>query len=779
MITFEIDGQAVSAPAGSMVIEAADAAGIYIPRFCYHKKLSIVANCRMCLVEVEKSSKPLPACATPVAAGMKVLTRSETALKAQRAVMEFLLINHPLDCPICDQGGECELQDVAMGFGEDVSRFAEGKRVVEDEDLGALIATDMTRCIHCTRCVRFGREIAGTPELGAMGRGGHMEISTYLQKGLKTELSGNVIDVCPVGALTSKPFRFKGRGWEMQQHAGVAAHDCVGSNVSVHTIGRNYQHKVEVMRVLPKDNEQINEAWLSDRDRFSYLGLSHADRLTQPQIKQNGQWKTVSWRMALDFAVDHLGHLQKQHGGDALAAVLSPNATVEEGFLLQKLMRSLGSPHIDHRLRQQDFSYQAHVGAFPGLPVAHLAEVEDWQATLLVGSNIRHEQPLAGLRVRKSTLKGGVAMAINPIDYDFNFELGHSQVVPAQQLLPSLAAVAKAVAAEKGIDIPAILDGVAENETAQAIAKQLIAAERGGILLGAEALHHPQSGSLLALAGWIAQHAGVVMGSLTDGANSAGLWLAGAVPHRAEQAGLNLDQLWQQPRQGYILHGFEPDLDCVDPQAVKFALQSAAFNVAVTAYDNPQLRELCDVLLPMAAFSETGGTFVNLTGEWQSFKGAKMPEDEARPAWKIYRVLGNLFELDGFEFEDVQSVCQAAKEAQQTPAATWALPDSVEGLDVELMRIGQWPMYRVDPLVRRADALQASQPELVAKLHPATANALGLNGATSVNVIQGDAQVSLPLQLDEAISQGCLYLPAGYQQATTLGAMGGAVEVSV
>jgi len=386
MTTIEINGKPCQAKDGNMIIEVADAHGINIPRFCYHKKLSIAANCRMCLVEVENAPKPMPACATPIAQGMKVHTDSPKALAAQTAVMEFLLINHPLDCPICDQGGECELQDVAMGYGKDISRFNEGKRVVADENLGSLIATDMTRCIHCTRCVRFGEEVAGIRELGATGRGEHMRIGTYIKQAMQSEISANIIDLCPVGALTSKPFRFKARAWELQQAAAIAPHDCLGSNVDLHI------RQQEVMRVVPKENEAINETWLSDRDRFSYLGLRHEQRLAKPMIKKNGQWQESDWQQALEYTVTGLKQTIKQHGAAQLAALGSPSATVEELFLLQKLMRALGCHNIDHRLQQTDFADQASA---PLAPICQLpyAELENQQAILLVGSDLPREQP--------------------------------------------------------------------------------------------------------------------------------------------------------------------------------------------------------------------------------------------------------------------------------------------------------------------------------------------------------------------------------------------------
>ena len=570
-VNIEVNGIPLKARKGAMLIEATDAAGIPIPRFCYHKKLSIAASCRMCLVEVEKAPKAMPACATPVMEGMKVYTQSPRALAAQKGTMEFLLINHPLDCPICDQGGECELQDIAMGYGGEVSCFAERKRVVKEKDIGPLVATDMTRCIQCTRCVRFGEEIAGLRELGATGRGENMEIGTYVAHSMVSELSGNVIDLCPVGALTAKPSRYRGRSWEFVQHAAVAPHDSVGSNSSfIPSAGK-------VMRVVPRENEQVNETWISDRDRFSYEGIYSDDRLAKPLLGG----VEVDWEAALEAAAKGLKDVIARHGADAVGFLVSPTATVEELYLAQKLARGLGVANIDHRLRQADFSDQGAAPVFPWLGQA-LEDLEKVKAALLIGSNARMEQPLAGHRLRKAALAGGQIMFVNPRDFDFRFPVAAKVIADPAGMVVALAGVAQAVAELKGQALPASLAGLvagAPGETERAIAANLVNNAPATVLLGNLAVSHPAFASLRALAGFIAQASGARLGYLPEAANSAGGWLAGAVPHRlpggkpAPQAGLDARAMVEAPRKAYVLVGTEPELDCWNGAAALNALQ--------------------------------------------------------------------------------------------------------------------------------------------------------------------------------------------------------------
>ncbi len=655
-VTIEVDGRQLTARPGQMLIDVTDAAGIRIPRFCYHKKLSIAANCRMCLVEVERAPKPLPACATPVADGMKVHTRSPIALAAQKGTMEFLLINHPLDCPICDQGGECELQDVAMGYGADASRYVEEKRVVKDQDIGPLVATDLTRCIHCTRCVRFGAELAGVRELGATGRGEHMRIGTFVARSVDSELSGNVIDLCPVGALTSKPFRYQARAWELSQADGVAPHDCVGSNIHFHIRGGS------VMRVVPRENEAVNEVWISDRDRFSYEGLDR-DRLDRPMVKDGGQWVAVDWSAALERAATAL-----RAAGSDLRTLVSPGATLEELYLAQKLTRGLGSPHVDHRLRQADFRGDAADPQLPWLGQP-FAELEGNAATLLVGSDVRKDQPLLGLRLRKAVRRGGRVAAINPVDFDLGFEVAVSCAARPSAMLAALAGVAKALGAAGAGATARLIASARPDARQEAIAALLKGGGRKAVLLGPLAVAHPDFSLLRALAADVAAACGATPGVLPEGANGTGAVLAGALPHRlpggatAQPAGEGVGQMLAQPRKAVLLLGIEPDLDLANPRSAVDSLRGSGTVVALTAFRSAALDVCAEVQLPIAGFGETSGTFVNAQGDWQGFAGAVAPPGQARPAWKVLRVLGNLAGLEGFEYDSSGQVCDEVRGA--------------------------------------------------------------------------------------------------------------------
>lgn len=708
-VKIEVNGEQLEAKKGSMLIEVTDAVGVKIPRFCYHKKLSVAANCRMCLVEVERAPKPLPACATPVMDGMKVWTHSPKALEAQQGTMEFLLINHPLDCPICDQGGECELQDVSIGYGNSVSRFTERKRAVPDKDIGPLIETEMTRCIHCTRCVRFGDEIAGIRELGATGRGEDMEIGTYVEHSMTSELSGNVIDLCPVGALTSKPARHTGRSWEYVQHAGVAPHDSVGSNIYIHTI------RGKVMRVVPRENEAINETWLSDRDRFSYEAIYSDDRAIRPWGKTQG---VVEWSEALQQTADSLQKIIAQHGADSVGFLVSPNATVEELYLAQKLARVAGVTNIDSRLRQSDFSDSAADPVFPWLGQS-LEELETADAVLLIGSNIRMDQPLAGHRIRKAASNGSKIMLINPRDYDFLFPVATKIISDSAAMIPALAGVAKALVDLNNAEIPdnltALLDHVEVSGAHRVIAEQLSKAENASLLLGNQAGAHRAFAQLRALAVFVAQCSGAVLGYLPEAANSAGAWLAGAVPHRlpggktVDNPGLDAQAMLQSPRKAYVLIGIEPEFDCADGTASLAAVQQADFVVNLSAYASSTMKEYADVILPIAVFAETSGTYVNAEGRWQSFNGACQPLGEARPAWKVLRVLANQLGLDGFDYTDSQQILneiqQQCESLQPDNLITGAVEFTASAGD-ELPAPVEVPIYAVDAVVRRAPSLQ-------------------------------------------------------------------------
>ncbi|CAK0747113.1 NADH-quinone oxidoreductase [Gammaproteobacteria bacterium] len=617
-VTLEVNGRSIEAPMGSMLIDATDRAGIPIPRFCYHKKLSVAANCRMCLVEVANLGKPVPACATPVAAGMKVFTQSKLALEAQKGTMEFLLINHPLDCPICDQGGECQLQDVAMGYGMGRSRFVEGKRVVPDPDLGALIATDMTRCIHCTRCVRFGEEIAGVRELGATGRGEHTRIGTFVQRSVDHELSGNVIDLCPVGALTSKPFRFAARPWELQQRDGIAPHDSLGSHIALH-VRRN-----RVMRVHPRECESLNETWLSDRDRFGYEGIHAPDRVLYPLVKTQEVWRETDWREALALTVQ--GLTSKAAG--RLGALASPQATLEELYLLQKLVRGLGSPHIDHRLRQGDFRMDEVVSSIPWLGM-RVADLESLDAVLVVGSDIRREHPLMAHRLRKAAMRGASIAFINPYRLDLAFAATQWVSTP-HGMLAQLATLASLLGVEKNGLIGA-------EPSLMAFGEKFRAASAKAILLGNLAVAHADFSLLMALSSDASKATAATLGVMPEAANSVGAWLAGAIPHRRpahgppKMRGLDARGMVQRPRPIYILFGLEPGRDGWDAFEERKALEQAGLVLAFSAYRSPVLEEVAHIILPMACFAETEGTFVNCEGTWQSFGAAVSPPGEARP----------------------------------------------------------------------------------------------------------------------------------------------------
>lgn len=785
-LTIEIDGRSCEASPGEMIIAVADREGIAIPRFCYHPKLSIAANCRMCLVEAEQGGrafpKPVPACATPVAEGLKVQTRSHKALEAQRGTMEFLLINHPLDCPICDQGGECELQDVSMGYGEDVSRFTEAKRVVQDEDLGPLIATEMTRCIHCTRCVRFCAEIAGVRELGATGRGEDMRIGTFVAQAVSHELSGNVIDLCPVGALTSKPYRFTARAWELTERASISPHDGVGANLHLHV------RRDQVMRVHPRTNEAVNETWISDRDRFGYQGLNSAARLTAPMIKRDGVWVETDWQSALQLAADALRGVEAEQ----LGALASPQSTLEELFLLQRLIRGLGSGHLDTRLRQQDFRSDAGDPARPwlGLP---LAELSRQSFILLLGSDIRAEQPLLAHRIRQAALHGAQVALINP----YRVSLHHpnvQQVAPPGCLLIELAALAKALGLRGTGAVQALIDQAESQAVHDELAAQLRTAgrdEQAVVLLGALAEADPQYALLKRLAYLLAEHSGARLGYLPAGANTTGAALAGALPHLGpgatalEQPGLNAYAMLAAPREAYLLWGLDPDFDVIDPALTKAALTAARVVVAVSAFRTPALEQQADVLLPMGAFAETSGTFVNASGDWQSFQGVVAPPGEARPGWKILRVLGNLLELDGFGCNSAAEVraevAALAGDAgfDNRPRADWSDLETPE-FSAQLLRVGNVPIYASDALVRYAEALQnapLAEPFAV-HLHPQQARELGLAAGERVTMRQGTHHAEAAVMLSEAVPPGVARIPAGVPGSETLGAQIGPVSLT-
>jgi NADH-quinone oxidoreductase subunit G len=711
LVNIEVDGVAIKAPKNELIMRVTDREGIYIPRFCYHEKLPIAANCRMCLVEVEKAPKPLPACATPVAEGMKIHTRSPKAIGAQRATMEFLLINHPLDCPICDQGGECELQDLALGFGRDVSRFVERKRVVKDKNLGPLVSTDMTRCIHCTRCVRFGLDVAGIQEMGATGRSEHMEIGTYIEHSVDHELSGNIIDLCPVGALNSKPFRYRARAWEMTQYPLISPHDGFGTQLYGHVL------RGRLMRVVPRHCEQINETWIADRDRFSYEGIYSEDRLLAPQVRQSdGSWREVDWDLALQAAIDAL------RGGAAAGGVgllAHPSSTLEELYLLARLAEGLGSAHIDHRLRQRDFRDQASDARAPelGLPIAAIDELD---ALLVIGSNLRHELPLIAHRVRKASLRGAQIHFINPAPFEYYFSVAQYLSAPDGRDVAELAAVLCAALGDAAAPagLAGLLDGAKPAAAHHAIAKALKGGTHRAIWLGALSVRSAHYSELRALARALAAVTGASFGELAEGGNAAGAYLAGVLPHRGPAGvaraspGLDARAMLEQSLPAYLIMHCEPWADAALPGALDTLAKSGAV-VAVSAFASPEMKRVAQVLLPAGTFAETAGTYVSLEGRWQSQSGAAKPLGAARPAWKILRVLGNLLDLPAFEYQSSEQVRDELK-ARLEAAPTTAGAQAATGA---FLAGAPWPatraepvidlgMYDIDPVLRRARALR-------------------------------------------------------------------------
>ena len=761
LITIEVDGKPTQIRKGAMIIEAADAIGVAIPRFCYHRKLPIAANCRMCLVDVEMGGKlmpkPQPACATPVAEGMKVTTRSDKALKFQKDVMEFLLINHPLDCPICDQGGECELQDVALGYGRSVSRYNERKRTIADENIGPLVATEMTRCIQCTRCVRFTSEIAGTYELGGMNRGENLQIGTYIGKTIETELSGNIVDVCPVGALTNKPFQFQARAWELIAKPSIGYHDALGSNLWLHT------RRGDVLRTVPRDNEAVNECWLSDRDRYSHQGLYAADRIHAPEVKRNGQWQTTTWEDALQFASEAL----KKLPGNELGILVHPASSNEEGDLLMRLARGLGSAHVDHRLRQLDFADNAVAQPF-ALPVVEVGQVK---AALLVGSDLRHEMPLLNHRLHQAVKKGAKVYTVNPASFDFNYKLAGESIVAPQLLVDALLALAKA-AVTLGASAPAgLADAInaAQSDDGDTDAIAALKSGKAVVILGEAGVTHPQASWLRALARFIAEATGAGYNELPVGANAMGLVKLGIVPGNG---GLDAQAMLAQPRKSYVLYGVEPPHDFADGAATLKALRSAEQVVAFSAYASTALREVADVILPIALLPEIDATLVNADGLAQGVSaGAKAP-GQARPGWKVLRALGGALRLAGFEFDDIAGLRDGISERAATSRSGLAARMAASGLT----RLATWPIYRGDAVLRRATALNAHPLNRapVVRLNAAEAQRLGLADGAQVRI--GD--VLLPLVVDVAVPDGAAWIEAAQDLTATLPPYGAAIILS-
>ncbi len=800
MVNIEIDGKQVSVPKGSTIMDGAKQIGVYIPHFCYHKKLSIAANCRMCLVQVEKAPKPLPACATPVMDGMKVYTHSQQAITAQKGVMEFLLINHPLDCPICDQGGECQLQDLAVGYGSSGSRYAEAKRVVVNKNLGPLISTDMTRCIHCTRCVRFGQEIAGIMELGMAGRGEHSEILSFVGKTVDSELSGNVIDLCPVGALVSKPFRYSARTWELSRRKSISPHCGLGSNLVVQ-IKQN-----RVMRVLPRDNESINECWLSDKDRFSYEGLNSEDRLTKPMIRHGNDWIECGWQEALEFTANTLQSIKQKHGAKSIAALGSAHSTTEELYLLQRLLRALGSGNVDHRLRQSDFRADKQLKGIPWLGTS-IAEISQLKSVLIIGSTLRKDHPLIAQRLRQAVKSGMKLNIVNPVDDDLLVKVTNKAIVAPDAMVKALAEILKAVVEIKAVapehEINQLIDsiGISASENGSAIAASLIENQPAAIYLGNLAQHHPDYSRINLLAGLIAQVAGTSYGNLGEAANSVGAYLAGAIPEigllsisekfELTDSGLNAAQMlgftddsMNEGCNAFILMNIEPEFDTYNSQQALKTLLSSEFVVSLSAYRG-NAQKYAHVLLPITPFTETSGTYVNTEGTIQSFNGVVSALGDARPAWKVLRVLANLLGLEKFDYETPEQI--RAEIFPDGMGIDLYLDNSLKTIDSSIsiieqqsiQRIGEVPIYQADPIVRRAESLQATQDALPPKawMTSSLLEILGVTAGDQVRIKQGDGVVQLEAAQDDKLPANCVRIASAHPRTIGLGAMFGKIII--
>jgi len=791
MLNVEIDGKLVEVEHGSTIIDAADKIGVPIPRFCYHKKLSVAANCRMCLVQVEKFNKPLPACATPVAEGMKIFTRSKAAIEAQQSVMEFLLINHPLDCPICDQGGECDLQDIAVAYGASGSRYTEEKRVVFNKNIGPLVSTDMTRCIQCTRCVRFLKEVGGMQELGMVGRGEHAEITAYVDKSVNSELSGNIIDLCPVGALTSKPFRYSARSWELTRRPSIAPHDGLGSHIEVHVKDN------KVMRVLPREKESINECWLSDRDRFSYEGLNSPDRLKVPMIKHNGAWVETDWKTALEFAAGQIKDITNEHGGDALGVLVSPNSTMEEGYLAKKLATGLSCDNIDYRLRQTDFRMDGKRLGTPWMG-CNIQEIEELDRILIIGSNLRNEHPLLAQRFRKAVSNGAELSIISPLDNNPLMDVAHKVIVRPNDMVNVLGQILKAMSGLQRLSLclpPSLnklLEDIKVRPNTQAMAKSLaglgdvvdLISPKVGIFIGNLALSDPRFTEMYSMAEAIGGISGAKGGILPAAANSTGMHLLNVMP---TNHGLNARTMIELPRKAYLIVNVEPELDCQHAALAKAAMEKAECVVALTMYKSEAL-EHADVLLPIAPFTETSGTFMSMEGRVQSFQAVTKPLGEARPAWKVLRVLANTLGLAGFDYETSEQVKNAAFNGKKPSEVVWqSLNNNLRELvEIQvnikndgLQRIGEVPQYESDPIVRRSNPLQKTKYNIkpMARMCAEEIEALHLKEGDQVLVRQDKGSAILTVKLDHHVAKGCVRVAASHPDTVGLGDLMGEITV--
>jgi NADH-quinone oxidoreductase subunit G len=784
LVTITIDGIEVQAPRNAMLIEVADQAGVSIPRFCYHKHLSVAANCRMCMVEVEKAPKPLPACATPVSDGMKVYTRSELALDAQKGTMEFLLINHPLDCPVCDQGGECELQDVAMVYGGDISRYNERKRVVRDKNIGPLVSTDMTRCIHCTRCVRFGTEIAGVSELGATGRGEFMEIGTFVEKSLSSELSGNVIDLCPVGALNAKPSRMKARAWEMVEQSNISAHDSFGSNLMMHTL-RN-----EVIRVVPKENVEINETWISDRDRFSYEAMYSDNRLMQVMQNDAGEWKQSDWSDALHSIAATL----KQYDADDIGFLISPNQSNEEIYLAQKLARALSIKNIDHRVNQVDFDHQHADPAFLWLG-QNIVDIEKQDAILIIGSDLRSEQPMLAHKVRKACAHGAKVFVINPHSCEFHMNLSGQIIVKPQEWLAKLVGLLAALNIKTKHKVPGelqtLLSSANFDDDMEELANTFLGSGNSSVLIGNLMQHHYEYSGMRAIAYWLSQLTESSFGYVSTASNSTGAWLLGALPHRAlmskeiDEPGLNYQQMIQSPRKVFVLMGLEPEWDCALPAETLRALQQADVVISINSFITEAMREYCDWMLPIKCYAEAEGTKINMEGRWQSYSKVVDADAEIKDGWKIIRMLGSELELKGFDYVSIDDVRQEISQHFDSSFEFSNELSSLPKIEIKywepdtVFRTGAVPIYSIDSIVRNASSLKQAQDldESVMMVNSIDVEEHGLLEGKWVKVTQGEDSGIFKCVTNNNIQVGTVYIPRGLPRSEKLGGAYAAVQL--
>lgn len=784
LVTVTIDGVEIKAPRNAMLIEVADEAGINIPRFCYHKHLSVAANCRMCMVEVEKAPKPLPACATPVMDGMQVHTRSELALDAQKGTMEFLLINHPLDCPVCDQGGECELQDIAVGYGSDVSRFTERKRVVKDKNIGPLVSTDMTRCIHCTRCVRFGNEIAGVSELGATGRGEFMEIGTYIEKSLSSELSGNVIDLCPVGALNAKPSRMKGRAWELEEHHTISAHDSFGSNLTMHTL-RN-----EVIRVVPQENAEINETWISDRDRFSYEGMYSENRLNKVMHKKNGEWTPLRWSNALQ----EIAAVLKSYSPEDIGVLVSPNQSNEEIYLMQKVARSLNINNIDHRTQQTDFSHQQSDSAFPWLGMG-ISEVEQQDVILIIGSDIRSEQPMLAHKIRKASMRGAKVIVVNPQFCQFNMSVSVNNIVKPQEWLKHLIALLSELNKSSNKNVPSQLQDLLNNNDQQLdyseVIDCLINSKNSCVLVGSLMQQHYEYSSLRALAHSIAELSDSTFGYISLASNTSGACLLGALPHRGvmgealEVNGMTCADMFASPCKVYVIMGLELEWDSAVPAQALEALENADVVICLHSHVTESMKSYCDWMLPINCYAESEGTKINLEGRWQAHSKIVSSDEEVKDGWKALRMLGVELGLENFDYFTIEDV---QKEIAEKLPADFEFTNAIQSIPKitvnqvnkdALYCAGSLPIYTIDALVRNAPSLREAQGinESELHVHEQDVRRHGLVEGKWVKVSQGDQSGIFACVTDNNVLPGTVYIPRGLPRSEKLGAYFGQVQL--